>query len=88
MNNGLHVFLVNYQQFKYTDRSDNPPLRTWKIVASDADSAFRLAQIRAVEEIQKGRKLGGVRRVMQTESGDLVTSDAGYIDEYVKLVIQ
>ena len=49
MNNGLHVFLVNYQQFKYTDRSDNPPLRTWKIVASDADSAFRLAQIRAVD---------------------------------------
>ena len=80
-------FLVDYQQFKYTDRSDNPPLRTWKIETADAESAFVIAQERAVQlSLTTGRKVGGVRRVMRrADTDDLVTAEGDYLESYARV---
>jgi hypothetical protein len=83
------IFFVNYQQFKHTDRSDNPPLRTWKIETSDAESAFVIAQERAVQLTLSGRKVGGVRRVMRhADTDDLVTANGNLTESYLKSVVR
>ena len=79
----MMTFFVNYQQFKYTDQSDNPPLRTWKIKAPTCEAAFTQAQVRAVIARQSGRKVGGVRRAMFDDIGNLVSASGDYIQPYI-----
>jgi len=78
------IFRVDYQQFKYTDCSDNPPLRTWKIKAPSAEAAFTNAQIRAILARQNGRNIGGVRRIMRDENDNLVTAEGDYLPNYLR----
>ena len=79
----MQTFRVSYQQFKYTDRSDNPALRTWKIKAPTVEAAFTNAQIRAVLARQNGRNVGGVRRAMWDEADNLVHATGDYLPEYM-----
>lgn len=81
------IFQVNYQQFKYTDRSDNPPLRTWKIEARSTQEAFEKAQIRALLARQKGRNVGGVRRLMLDANLNLVAAEGDYLLAYMTEVL-
>ena len=77
------LFQVNYQQFKYADRSDNPPLRTWLIDAPSAETAFFRAQERAILARRHGHNVGGVRRVMYDDTGKLVTAEGDYLLAYL-----
>jgi hypothetical protein len=75
----METFGVRYQEHKYTDLSDNPNPKIWRIKAESPEQAFALAQQRAKEQRAKGRKIGHVFREMFREDGTIVVAEGDYI---------
>lgn len=76
------VFFVRYQLHRYSDLSDNPTPREWKIKAYSAEEAFGIAQLRAQDRRDMGRKIGHVFREMRLQDGSIVVAEGDYPPDF------